>query len=56
MKQKKSKISKRELLEKIISYIELKKQNNLEAYYLNMWKDEEYLSEMKQNTIYLGNI
>ena len=32
------------------------KNIEIEKSYALMWKDEEYLSEMQQNTIYLGNI
>ncbi len=54
---KDKKLSKRELLEKIISYyIEAKKNKEIEKSYSIMWNDEEYLTEMQKNTIYLGNI
>ncbi len=54
---KNKKITKREMLEKIIwEYIESQKNKEIEKSYALMWKDEEYLSEMQQNTIYLGNI
>lgn len=54
---KNNKITKRELLENIISYyIESKKNKELEKAYNIMWNDTEYLSEMQQNTVYLGNI
>lgn len=54
---KNNKVSKRELLERIISYyIETKKNKEIENSYSLMWNDEEYLTEMQKNTIYLGNI
>lgn len=54
---KENKISKREVLEKVISeYIENKEKQKLENAYSNMWNDEEYLSEMVNNTKYLGNL
>lgn len=54
---KENNISKRELLEKIISeYMERKKIKEIEKSYISMWKDEEYLIEMQENTKYLGNI
>lgn len=52
-----NKTTKREILEKIIwEYIESKKIKEIEKSYSLMWNDEEYLSEMKNNSIYLGNI
>ncbi len=54
---KENKISKREVLEKVISeYIENRKKEKLEKSYMNMWNDEEYLTEMKNNSKYLGNL
>ncbi|MBW7954479.1 hypothetical protein H3C61_01570 [Candidatus Gracilibacteria bacterium] len=54
---KKNKLSKRKILENIIGeYIDFKKTHQLEQAYLNMGKDEEYLSEMQNNTKYLGNL
>ena len=54
---KNSKITKRELLERIIlDYIEKKKIQDIERSYSVMWKDEKYLNEMKENTKYLGNL
>jgi len=54
---KENKVTKRELLENIIwDYIEKKKQEKIEGAYLKMWKDEEYLEEMEENTKYLANL
>ncbi len=54
---KKEKVTKRELIERIIAeYIHNKKEKELEKSYQNMWKDIEYLEEMQENTAYLGNI
>ena len=48
-------ISKRELLERIISfYINYKKNNEIENAYKDMSKDKEYLQEMQENSVYLG--
>jgi len=57
LESKKKNITKRELLEKIIfEYIENKKKQKLEEAYTKMWNDEEYLSEMVNNSKYLGNL
>lgn len=54
---KNNKTTKREILEKIIwYYIENKKKKEIEELYKSMWKDEEYLAEMRSNTQYLGNL
>jgi len=54
---KKEKVTKRELIERIIAeYIQNKKEEELEKSYNTMWKDIEYLEEMQENTSYLGNI
>lgn len=54
---KKNNISKRELLEKIISfYIDYKKNKEIEESYNDMSKDSEYLNEMQENSFYLGNL
>ncbi len=57
-KESKSKsISKREFLESIISmYIEIKKNNEHKNLYKKMWNDKDYLDEMQNNTLYLGNL
>lgn len=57
LESRKYKISKRELLEKIIlSYIEEQKIKKIESWYKAMWEDDDYLSEMVDNTEYLGNL
>jgi len=57
LESKKNKVSKREVLEKIISeYIENRKKQQLENAYKNMWDDIDYLEEMKVNSKYLGNL
>lgn len=54
---KQNKVSKREVLEKIIaSYIENKKKARIEKSYEMMWQDSDYLAEMQSNTKYLGNL
>ena len=54
---KEKKITKREVLENIISdYIKNRKIKKLENAYLKMWEDNEYLDEMEENTKYLANI
>ncbi len=54
---KENKISKREVLERIIAdYIEKQKQEKIKQSYEVMWKDEDYLIEMQENTKYLGNL
>ncbi len=57
LESKENKISKREVLETVISeYIENRKIQKLEKAYNNMWNDKEYLDEMTSNSKYLGNL
>ena len=52
---KKNKLTKRALLERIISnYMENKKHRSLVSAYKEMWNDTEYLNEMKENSEYLS--
>jgi len=45
------------ILEQVIKeYIDNQKQSQIKESYENMWKDEEYLYEMQENTKYLGNL
>ncbi len=54
---KKNKITKRELLERIISnYIQNKKLSEIESAYKKMWVDSEYLNEMVENSKFLWTL
>lgn len=52
---KKNKTTKKSVVENIINYyIQEQKKKNIQKEYTKMWKDEEYLNEMVDNSNYLS--
>ena len=50
---KKKNITKKSIIEKWLEYY---RKYEMEKSYKAMWRDKEYLSEMQENSKYLGNI